>query len=137
MKKSVQEEIVMMRARGDSIRKIAQAMSMSATTVCRVLKELATEVQNAAAIERDEMFVRLKADHLSRMEQLTRIHQKLAEEVEKRSFSDFPTDKLISAWWKVSTALAEGAGTEFREEVEVDPFESLGGIKHQITRHLI
>jgi transposase len=63
-----QEELIARRARGESIRKIAEQMSLSTATVFKWVRRLKVEVTTALAIERDALYSNLEGKAIEQAE---------------------------------------------------------------------
>lgn len=111
MDRTTAEKMIELRAAGISIRTIADALCLSKTTVCSHLRRFSEEVDNAVALAKDSLLEKLKLNQVAVFEAKLQLFQKLQEQIDKRDFSDVPTDRLVKAWLALGSELkVERAG---------------------------
>lgn len=111
MDRTTAEKMIELRAKGKSIRSIADELKLSKTTICQNLRTLSEEVENAVALAKDSLLEKLKLDQVAVYEAKLQLFQKLQEQIEQRDFSDVPTDRLVKAWITLGSELkVESAG---------------------------
>lgn len=99
------EKMIEMRAAGKSIRTIANELCLSKTTVCSHLRRLSDEIENAVALAKDSLLEKLKLDQVAVYEAKLQLFQKLQEQIERRDFSDVPSDRMVKAWLTLGAEL--------------------------------
>jgi hypothetical protein len=102
--------MIEMRAAGKSIRTIADELDLSKTTVANRLRVLSDEVASAVALAKDQLLERLELNQVAAFETKLTLYQRLRAHIEKRDFSDVPTDRLIKAWCLLGEELKIGTG---------------------------
>lgn len=65
MNRAVAEKMIELRAKGKSIRSIADELKLSKTTICQNLRTLSEEVENAVALAKDSLLEKLKLDQVA------------------------------------------------------------------------
>lgn len=89
------EKFLILRAKGYSYNRLAKELKTSKTTLISWAKEMNIELKNAIQYEKDQIIEKYKMSQNHRMEKIFKLHQKLMNELEKRSFENIPTIKLI------------------------------------------
>ena len=114
-------EIVDLRAKGFSYQKISDKLGISKPTLINATKKLFHEIENAIQIEQDFQMEKYRLNRLSQLKILGNINQKIEEEIEKRDFSDIPTNKLIELALRVSDVakLIHPFGIELKKENDI------------------
>lgn len=103
---SVKLRVVELRADGLSYERIAKELSISKQSAVDIAKEKIDEVATLQAIRMEALFESERINTKGRIEQLSALHSKIREEIEKRDLSDVPTDKLINLFLKTTDALS-------------------------------
>lgn len=98
-------KVIERRAKGESIAKIAKALKMGKDKVVTILRESREEVAALEALELDAFYEAEKLTIKERIRRLSRLSQRLLDEVESRDLTDVPTEKLIDLYLKSSSAL--------------------------------
>ena len=91
----IKEKFIQLRAQGLSYSKISQELNTSKATLISWAKDLELEIQNAVQLEKDDLLEKYKMAKNHRLEKLFITYNKILNEIDKRSFSDVPTVKLL------------------------------------------
>jgi transcriptional regulator with XRE-family HTH domain len=100
-------ELVELRARGWSYRKIARQLQISKSTAAAWSKDLDEEIATLKAIELEALYETYYLLKEGRIRLLGAILRKLKREISHRDFSDVSTDKLLELLLKYQDALQE------------------------------
>src|SRR5271157_3256011 len=95
-----------LRAQGNSLATIADAVGVRRQTVANWLNQYAEEVENLRQIELDALREACWMTTQARIERLSARLEKITAELEKRDFSDFSTEKLLELEQKTRAELA-------------------------------
>jgi len=118
------ESFVELRAKGLSYDKIAVELKVSRQTLITWSKELTTEIGNLRAIETDALYEKCFVGARERISLLAGQLEKVRDELMKRDLSTVPTEKLLDAMLKYSSALRdEYVPLSLSESRSVDPME--------------
>lgn len=99
--------IVELRAKGTSIQKIASELGIAKQTVVDVCKELKEEVALHKALRLDELYESEALSVEARISSLSSLLKRIKEELESRSLSDVPTEKLVDLYLRTQEKLEE------------------------------
>ena len=95
------QAFIRLRAKGNSLDRIAKKLGVSKRTLISWSKEFEKEISTCTSLEMDALLNEHKMTRLGQMEslgiQLTKIH----EELKRRDFSSVPTHKLIELELKI------------------------------------
>jgi len=103
----VKLKIVELRAKGTSIQKIASELGIAKQTVVDVCKELKEEVALHKALRLDELYESEALSVEARISSLSSLLKRIKEELESRSLSDVPTEKLVDLYLRTQEKLEE------------------------------
>lgn len=106
-------QIVELRAAGKSIAKIAEAVGVAKQTVVDVCKDMQEEVAALHAVQLEALYEEQKISSEERIRNLSSVLAKIREELESRSLTEVPTEKLVELYLKTTSTL-EGAIIEPR-----------------------
>lgn len=126
------QKFIEMRGKGISFRKIAKELNVAKSTLMEWSKEYLTEIENLKAIELESLQEQFYMTKKARIELLGGQLDKMKEELEKRDFSDVPTDKLIEVLNKTLSQLKQDE-TEVMFKGEGDALESLTSSMNTVT----
>lgn len=104
-------KIVELRSLGRSIASIAKEVGVAKQTVVDVCKDMKEEVAALHALQLDELYEKEKIGTEERIRNFSSLLAKIKAELEERSLTDVPTDKLVDMYLKTASAL-EGAIVE-------------------------
>ena len=104
--------IVELRAKGASIQKIASELGIAKQTVVDVCKELKEEVALHKALRLDELYESEALSVEARISSLSSLLKRIKEELESRSLSDVPTEKLVDLYLRTQEKLEEKEARE-------------------------
>ena len=97
--------VLELRAEGLSYAKIAEEASISKQTAVDIVKANIDQVTTLQAVEMEAFLDTSRVNYKGRVEQLSALHTRLREEIERRDLSQVPTDKLIALYLKTSDSL--------------------------------
>jgi orotate phosphoribosyltransferase-like protein len=100
-------KIVELRSQGRSIASIAKDVGVAKQTVVDVCKDMKEEVAALNALRLDELYEAEKIGTEERIRYLSSLLAKLRGELEQRSLSDVPTDKLVDLILRTQDKLEE------------------------------
>ena len=110
------ERFIQLRAEGNPYRQIADELKVSKQTLVNWSKDLEVELANRRQIELDSLRASYQATKEARLKTLGSILQRISTELQTRSLSDLPTDKLIDLSLKIFACLdKEAVPTTCRE----------------------
>ena len=117
---ATKQKFITLRAQGYSFDKIAKQMKKSKAVLIDWAKEFEEEISNLKALELEALYEKhyLLKEH--RLKALGSMLKKAEAELEKRDFTEIPTDKLIDVYAKLS-GIAQ-------EQVTEPSFKSSGDI---------
>lgn len=101
------QQFIELRAKGWSFDKIAKELGKAKQTLIDWSKELQDEIANLKALELEALYESHYLLTENRLQNLGAILSKLKAEVERRSFSDLPTEKLLELYLKYSSQVRE------------------------------
>ena len=100
-------KIVELRAKGLSIQKIASELDLSKQTVVDATKEMKDEIATLKAVRLDELYEAEALSVEARVKRLSSLLGKLQEELDSRSLSDVPTERLVDLYLRTQKELEE------------------------------
>lgn len=103
----IKEKFVEMRAKGYSFDKIAKELGKAKQTLIDWSKELQDEIANRKALELEALYESYYLLKENRLQTFGAMLTKIKEEVERRSLSDVPTDKLLELLLKYNSQVKE------------------------------
>ena len=120
-----QEEIVIRRSKGQSLRSIAETMDVSKTTVALHVRKLALEIQNAVNLEKDALIERVQLSAAKRLETTLELMRKIADEMLGRDLTQVATDKLLGMFLTLEEKTSQEARVQMSAIELVDPMAHL------------
>ena len=115
------QQFIELRAKGLSFDKIAKEMSKSKQTLIDWSRDLSGEIANLKAIQLEEMYQSYHLLKENRLQTLGTLLNKIKAEVDKRDFTDIPTDKLLDLLLKYNSKVAEElVEPEYKSQEEID-----------------
>jgi hypothetical protein len=119
------QRFIELRAKGTSYEKIANELSVSKHTLIKWSHDLELEISNFRAIEIDSLYDQYYVSKQKRIEILGKNLELLKDALEKRDYSELPTDKLLDFVMKFSSLLkSEFTTTVFKEKTELQIWDS-------------
>ncbi len=115
----IRQKFIELRAKGKSFRKIAEELNIAKSTLMSwsKSKEHLTEIENLKAIEMESLQEQFYMTKKARIELLGRQVERMKKELEKRDFSDVPSDKLLDSLSKTLNQLKQDEiETTFKSE---------------------
>ena len=113
------QRFIELRAKGTSYEKIAGELAVSKQTLIIWSKELEFEISNLKAVEMDSLYEQYYVSKQKRIEILGKNLELMKTELEKRDYSEIPTDKLLDSILRYATFLkGEFTGTVFKEKIK-------------------
>lgn len=106
-KTELKQQLIELRAKGWSIRKIASRLKIGKTTAANWLVELEEEVATARAIELEALYERAYLAKEGRIKLLSSQLKAIQAELKERGLSDVGTDKLLRLQLDYLEALEE------------------------------
>lgn len=106
-KTELQQEMIELRAKGWSIRKIADQLQVGKSTVVNWLAELEEEIATRKAIELDALYETAYMNKEARITLLAGQLEAIQQEITKRGLEDVPTDRLLRLQLEYLQALEE------------------------------
>lgn len=102
---SIRLRVIELRADGVSYSKIAEQLSIAKQTAVDIAKEKIDEIGTLRAIEMEATFKAQQVNRDGRIAQLSTLHNRLREEIERRDLSQLPTKDLVALYLKTSDTL--------------------------------
>ena len=119
----LKERFIELRAKGWSFDRIAKELGKAKQTLIDWSKELQDEIANLKALELEALYEKYYLLKETRLQTFGEMLTKIKTEVERRDFSDVPTDKLLELLLKYNSQVKEEliepvfkSSTELREE---------------------
>ena len=98
-------KIVELRAKDYSIVRIAKELGLAKQTVVDTVKEMKDEIASLQAVQLDALYEAEALSVEARIKRLSALLAKLQAELDERSLSDVPTEKLVDLILKTSSTL--------------------------------
>ena len=98
-------KIVELRAKDYSIVRIAKELGLAKQTVVDTVKEMKDEIASLQAVQLDALYEAESLSVEARIKRLSALLAKLQAELDERSLSDVPTEKLVDLILKTSSTL--------------------------------
>lgn len=102
---SIKLRVIELRADGASYSSIANTLSIAKQTAVNIAKENIDEIGTLRAIEMEATFQAQQVNREGRISQLSALHNRLREEIERRDLTDLPTKDLVALYLKTSDTL--------------------------------
>ncbi|MCK2020682.1 hypothetical protein [Peribacillus frigoritolerans] len=99
------QKFIELRAKGVSFSKIAKELNTAKSTLIAWSKEHLMEIDNLKAVELESLQEQFYMTKKARIELLGRQVERMKKELDKRDFSDVPSDKLLDALTKTLNRL--------------------------------
>lgn len=106
-KAELQQQLIELRAKGWSIRKIASKLKIGKTTAANWIAELEEEIAAAKAIELEALYERALMSKEARIRRLSQQLKAIQKELKERGLEDVPTEKLLKLQLEYLAALDE------------------------------
>lgn len=119
----IKNKFVELRAKSYSFDKIAIELSVSKQTLINWSKELKLEIGNLRALEEQCLKEKYYLDHKGKIEAYGSIIKKAKEELDKRSFENIPTDKLIDIIVRLKSLYDPSEQFNHITHIETDSFK--------------
>ena len=130
-KSNRKEQFIELRAEGHSFAEIAKVLSVSKPTLIKWSRELQTEIENAKAINLDALSRKYIVAKEKRIEAFGQRLERLLTELDKREFSEIPTEKLFKIILDLSDRLkAEEIPLQLSKKVTLVEEFDLERVKH-------
>lgn len=100
-------EAVRLRAEGASIEQIVESTGLDTQEVVDAIAEAGEELVTLQGVKQEAALISFGVTRKERLKKLTALRDKLEEEMDKRDFSDIPTEKLPALLLKVNEAIRE------------------------------
>lgn len=100
-------EAVKLRAEGASIEQIVERTGLDTQEVVDTIAEAGEELITLQGVKQEAALISFGVTRKERLRKLTALRNKLEEEIDKRDFSDIPTEKLPALLLKVNEAIRE------------------------------
>ncbi len=91
----IKQQFIELRAKGYSLAKIGKELNKCRQTLSNWNSELEEEINNAKAIELESLFEECLISKEHRVKNLSNLLVKITNELDKRSFEDITTEKLV------------------------------------------
>jgi len=101
------ERFIELRAKGWSFDKIAKETGKAKQTLIDWSKELQDQIANCKALELEALYESYYLMRENRLQTFGAMLTKIKEEIERRSLSDVPTDKLLELLLKYNSQVKE------------------------------
>lgn len=126
------QKFIELRAKGVSFSKISKELSIAKSTLITWSKEHLMEIDNLKAVELESLQEQFYIMKKARIELLGQQVERMKKELEKRDFSDVPSDKLLDALSKTLNQLKNDE-IEITFKREGDTLEDLVGNINTVT----
>jgi hypothetical protein len=121
----IKEEFIELRAKGHSLAKIAQDISVSKRTLVDWSKELEEEISNFKALEMEALYEKHYMLKEHRIQLFGGILSKIHDELSGRNLSDVGTAQLMELMIKISNQLKdEFAETALKSSTQIEAEKS-------------
>ena len=120
---NTKERFIELRAQGYSFDRIAKELGKAKPTLIDWSKDLQEEIANRKALELEVIYEKFFLLKEARLQTLGEMIAKIKKEVESRSLSEVPTDKLLELLLKYNN--------QVKEEVVEPVFKSSGEIAEE------
>lgn len=129
MSLELKQKLIEMRAKGYSYDKISKELGKAKQTVIDWAKELEDEISNFKAMEIEALYEEFHLLKENRLRNLGDMLRKVRNEIERRDFSNVPTDKLLALYVKLyETARSEIIEPVFKSTDEIDEMRIRGDL---------
>lgn len=98
-------KIVELRSKDYSIQRIAKKLDLSKQTIVDACREMKEEIASLRAVQLDALYEAEKITTEARIRNLSTLLGKMKKELDARSFSDVPTEKLVDLYIKTASTL--------------------------------
>ncbi|MGG0487412.1 hypothetical protein ABEY65_29120 [Priestia aryabhattai] len=123
-----------LRAQGFSFDKIANKLGIAKSTLIQWSKEFETEIANLKAIEMEALFEKYFMSKKARIELFGEQIIGIKKELEKRDFSDIPSEKLVDLLLKYISQLKEDeTKMDFARWEKQDILESINNFDKKLV----
>ena len=121
--KSFEEKtkFIELRALGKSFESISKALNISKPTLILWSKEFELEIKNTKALFLDELKESYLITKEQRLKKLFNLMNKAEEQLDKRSFIDIPTEKLVKLYNELNGEISKELSVVLYEKDELAP----------------
>ena len=103
----VKAEALRLRAEGTSVEEIVERTGLGAQEVVDILAEEQDAITTMQGIKEEAALISYGVSSRERLKKIVSLRNKVEEELDKRDFSDIPTEKLPALLLKINEAIRE------------------------------
>ena len=103
----VKAEALRLRAEGTSVEEIVERTGLGAQEVVDILAEEQDAITTMQGIKEEAALISYGVSRRERLKKIVSLRNKVEEELDKRDFSDIPTEKLPALLLKINEAIRE------------------------------
>ena len=103
----VKAEALRLRAEGTSVEEIVERTGLGAQEVVDILAEEQDSITTMQGIKEEAALISYGVSRRERLKKIVSLRNRVEEELDKRDFSDIPTEKLPALLLKINEAIRE------------------------------
>lgn len=103
----VKAEALRLRAEGTSVEEIVERTGLGAQEVVDILAEEQDAITTMQGIKEEAALISYGVSRRERLKKIVSLRNRVEEELDKRDFSDIPTEKLPALLLKINEAIRE------------------------------
>ena len=103
----VKAEALRLRAEGTSVEEIVERTGLGAQEVVDILAEEQDAITTMQGIKEEAALISSGVSRRERLKKIVSLRNRVEEELDKRDFSDIPTEKLPALLLKINEAIRE------------------------------
>ena len=103
----VKAEVLRLRAEGTSVEEIVERTGLGAQEVVDILAEEQDAITTMQGIKEEAALISYGVSRRERLKKIVSLRNRVEEELDKRDFSDIPTEKLPALLLKINEAIRE------------------------------
>ena len=103
----VKAEALRLRAEGTSVEEIVERTGLGAQEVVDILAEEQDAITTMEGIKEEAALISYGVSRRERLKKIVSLRNRVEEELDKRDFSDIPTEKLPALLLKINEAIRE------------------------------
>ena len=103
----VKAEALRLRAEGTSVEEIVERTGLGAQEAVDILAEEQDAITTMQGIKEEAALISYGVSRRERLKKIVSLRNKVEEELDKRDFSDIPTEKLPALLLKINEAIRE------------------------------
>ena len=103
----VKAEALRLRAEGTSVEEIVERTGLGAQEVVDILAEEQDAITTMQGIKEEAALISYGVSRRERLKKIVALRNRVEEELDKRDFSDIPTEKLPALLLKINEAIRE------------------------------